>query len=452
MPPPNVVFIMSDNQGAWTLGSHGNPDIRTPHLDRLAAEGLRCERAYCVNSVCSPCRATCLTGLIPSQHGVHTYLGMEKPDAQMGPDAYCTIGEFRGLPEIFADRGYVCGLSGKWHLGDSLHPQKGFTDWLTRPTGHTERFVNDVLIRDGATYVEPRDVTEVFTDHAIAFIERNRARPFFLYVPYTGPYGLSQSMLDPYRNRHWAYYRDREMASFPREPKHPWLRRNVDLLNNTDAMRNYAAALGGVDDGVGRLLEALARLGLDEHTLVVYTADQGLCAGHHGMWGMGDHSRPLHTFEEAVHIPMLWRHPQGIPAGRTFKPLTCNYDFFPTLLDYLGLADEIPSKPRGPGTSYAAALRGGEARMPDAIFHDFENTRMIRTEAWKYTRRHPGGPHELYDMLHDPGERTNLAGDPKHAALEAELRARLETFFDRYADPQYDRWRGGRTKASPMGL
>ena len=110
--PTNVVFIMTDNQGAWTLGCHGNPDIRTPQIDRLASQGVRFSNAYCVNSVCSPSRATYLTGLIPSQHGVHCYLGGEKPDAQIGPDAYCTIDEFMSLPRILAVSGYTCGLSG----------------------------------------------------------------------------------------------------------------------------------------------------------------------------------------------------------------------------------------------------------------------------------------------------------------------------------------------------
>ncbi len=97
----NIVFIMTDNQGAWTLGCHGNNEIRTPHIDGLAAAGVRCSQAYAVNSVCSPSRATFYTGLIPSQHGVHCYLGSERPDSQMGPEAYCTIGEicdtFRGV-------------------------------------------------------------------------------------------------------------------------------------------------------------------------------------------------------------------------------------------------------------------------------------------------------------------------------------------------------------------
>jgi len=129
---PNVVFILTDNQGAWTLGCYGNPDIRTPHVDRLAAAGLRFTRALSSNPVCSPTRATYLTGLIPSQHGVHSYLGGEKPNAQVGPEAYCVIREFPSLPSCCARR-LRLRTGGKWHLGANLTPQEGFRDWITMP-------------------------------------------------------------------------------------------------------------------------------------------------------------------------------------------------------------------------------------------------------------------------------------------------------------------------------
>ncbi|MEN9813425.1 MAG: Arylsulfatase precursor, partial [Verrucomicrobiota bacterium] len=112
--PPNLVLILTDNQGAWTLGCYGNPDIRTPHVDRLAGEGIRFTRALASNPVCSPTRATLLTGLLPSQHGVHSFLD---PRYMMGPEAYNTLREFTSLGEILRDAGYACGLSGKWHLG-----------------------------------------------------------------------------------------------------------------------------------------------------------------------------------------------------------------------------------------------------------------------------------------------------------------------------------------------
>ena len=185
---------MTDNQGAWTLGCHGNDEILTPNIDQLAAEGMRFAHAYAVNSVCSPSRATFFTGLLPSQHGVHCYLGGEKPDAQMGADAYCTISEFVNLPKLLHDHGYHCGLAGKWHLGDSLQPQEGFDYWFTKPKGHTHTFYNAEAIWDGEVYEEPRYATEVITEHAIDFLDQaaNEEEPFFLFVGYNGPYGLGE--------------------------------------------------------------------------------------------------------------------------------------------------------------------------------------------------------------------------------------------------------------------
>lgn len=441
---------MTDNQSSWTLGCYGNEDIRTPNIDGLAENGIRFSNAYAVNSVCSPSRATFLTGLIPSQHGVHCYLGGEKPDAQIGPDAYCTIREFANLPRIMADAGYICGLSGKWHLGDSIRPQEGFSYWFTKPRGHTSTFYNAEAIWEERIYVEPRYYTDVITEHALDFLQQNREKPFFLYVAYNGPYGLGKHMMETHQNRHTAYYAGKDLPSFPREPVHPWLRANREIINNHVSIRGYAAAVSGVDDGVGEILDALTNYSLDENTLVIFTADQGLCGGHHGMWGMGDHSRPLHTFEEAIHIPLIFRHTGSIPAGKLFEGRTCNYNFFPSVLDYLGMAEEVPDTPELPGKSYAQALLGNEITWGDVIFHEFENTRMIRNDRWKYTRRHPEGPDELYDMQDDPGERNNLADNPECTSIIDELRARLDEFFDRYADPKYDLWRGGYSKAGRM--
>lgn len=446
----NVVFIMTDNQSTWTLGCYGNEDIRTPNIDHLAEDGIRFSNAYCVNSVCSPNRATALTGLIPSQHGVHSYLGGEKPDAQMGPDAYSTIQEFANLPRILSDAGHTCGLSGKWHLGDSIRPQAGFSYWFTIPRASSGTYYNAEAIWEGEVYKEPRYLTDVITEHALDFLEQNHENPFFLYIPYNGPYGLGVQMTETHQNRHTEYYADKELPSFPREPIHPWLRANRQIINNPVSIRGYAAAISGVDDGVGEILNALSSYGLDENTLVIFSVDHGLSGGHHGVWGMGDHSRPLHTFEDAIHVPLIFRHTGSIPAGVSFDGRTCNYDFFPSVLDYLGMADKLPDAPELPGKSYASALSGNEIEWDDVIFHEFENTRMIRNDRWKYTHRNPDGPDELYDMENDPGERNNLAMDREYAPIIEELRARLDEFFNRYADPQYDLWRNGTSKAGRM--
>ena len=157
------------------------------------------------------------------------------------------------------------------------------------------------------------------------------------------------------------------------------------------------------------------------------------------------------TYEETVRIPLLFRHEGRIAPGSTFPHRTCNYDFFPSLLGYLGMTDQLPHFPELPGRSYAAALTGEPCGDWDgAVFHEYENARMVRADRWKYTWRCPEGPDELYDMVVDPGERTNLAASSDCAATVGEMRERIDAFFNRYADPQYDRWRGGRSKAGGL--
>lgn len=442
---PNVVLILTDNHGPWTLGCYGNREIRTPNIDRLASEGTLFTRSYSSNAVCSPTRATLLTGLIPSQHGVHCYLGAGEP--QIGPNAYCTIGEFRTLPKILAEAGYACGLSGKWHLGNNLTPQEGFSDWVTMPHGATSTFYDAQVIEDGKIRKEPEYLTDFWTDHGVRFIEQNCDRPFFLYLAYNGPYGLGGSLLKPSRNRHAEYYADKQLESFPRAPAHPWLFNNKEYLNNVQAMRRYAAEVSGVDDGVGRILDALKRLDLENDTLVIFTADQGLTGGENGFWGMGDHTRPLTAYDWTMHVPLIYRLPGRILAGKRSDALLSNYDLLPTVLDLVDLKDKTPISPPLPGASYADILRGRPSERKGPVFFEFENTRAIRTTDWKYIERFPDGPNELYDLARDPHERENLVDQPAQREVQAKLRGELHAFFDKYADPKYDLSRQGKSKS-----
>jgi arylsulfatase A-like enzyme len=164
------------------------------------------------------------------------------------------------------------------------------------------------------------------------------------------------------------------------------------------------------------------------------------------MWGMGDHSRPLHTYDATCHVPLIFRHPASIPAGKKLDLMVSNYDLMPTVLSYLGFKDSLPDKPPSPGRDYSAALRGQRLNFDNIIFYEFENSRMVRTPEWKYTRRFPDGPDELYDLTSDAGERHNLANQPKHAGIQKRLAKKLDEFFNRYADPKYDLWRGGGSK------
>jgi arylsulfatase A-like enzyme len=442
--PANLVFILTDNQGAWTLGCYGNPDIRTPHIDQLAREGMRFTRALSSNPVCSPTRATFLTGLIPSQHGVHSFLD---PKYMMGPEAYNTLAEFRSLGEVLSDAGYTCGLSGKWHLGANLTPSEGFQFWTTKPDGSTREFYDQDVIENGQVRNEAGYTTELWTRKGIEFIEANKSRPFCLLLAYNGPYALGGMMLNESRNRHVAEYRGKDFTSFPIDSMHPWQLANKAFHNKQIAMERTACEVSGVDDGVGDILSALKRLGLEDNTLVAYASDQGWMGGQNGMWGMGDHMRPTGAHEMMMRIPLIFRQPGKIVADQTSDLIVSNYDFLPTVLNQLGLGDKLPASPPTPGRDFSPVLRGQTIPWENEIYYEMETTRAVRTERWKYVARFPNGPYELYDMQVDPMERFNLYGQPDTRKTIANLAFKLDTFFSRYADPQFDLWKGGRSKA-----
>jgi arylsulfatase A-like enzyme len=444
---PNVVFILTDNQGAWELGCYGNPDIRTPNIDRLAAEGIRFTHALSSNPVCSPTRATYLTGLIPSQHGIHSFLDQKY---LMGPQAYDALAEFTTLSKVLHDEGYVCGLSGKWHLGDCLHPSQGFTFWNTKPDGSTGEFYDQEVIEDGKVRREEGYTTDLWTRRGIEFIEQNKDHPFFLYLAYNGPYGLGPLMLKPAHNRHAEFYADKLFPSFPRDAMHPWQYNNKQFHNSLTAIRRVAAETSGVDDGVGEIMATLKRLGLDDNTLVIYAADQGWMGGQNGMWGMGDHFRPIGAHELMMQVPFIFRHVGHIPAGQTSDNIVSNYDFMPSVLSYVGLGDKMPQQPQSPGRDFAPVLRGEKIPWDNVMYYEMETCRAVRGERWKCVLRYPDGPHELYDMQTDPQERFNLYGEPGTESARAEMTQRLNDFFARYADPQYDIWKGGRSKAKRL--
>jgi arylsulfatase A-like enzyme len=443
-PPTNVVLIMTDNQGAWTLGCYGNKDIPTPNIDQLASNGIRFTRAFSSNPVCSPARATYLTGLLPSQHAVHCYL--RRNEAQMGPNPYCMIGEFKTLPKVLSEAGYQCGLVGKWHLGGNMTPQEGFKYWITMPVGHTSTFYDAEIIENGKLRKEPKYMTDLWTEHGVKFIKQNKSRPFFLFLSYNGPYGLSPLLLRPARNRHHSFFADKQLPSFTRAKMHPWLHNNKKYLNNIVSIRRYGAEVAAVDDGVGKIMKTLKQQGLSDNTLVVFCADQGWMGGQNGIWGMGDHTRPLTAFDEMMHVPMIFYHKGKIISGNVSDLMVSNYDLMTTVLNHLGLATPERLNPNSPGKDFSPVFKKKSIPWKNQVFYEAENLRCIRTEEWKYIHRYPDGPNELYHLKNDPWEKINLYGQPLTVEIQGDLKKRLFEYYDRYADPQYDLWNGGRSK------
>ena len=476
---PNLVLIVSDNQTTSLLGAYGNEDILTPNIDRLAAEGMRFDRAYAASGVCSPSRASLLTGLIPSQTGIHNGL-----PARFGEiDDWAGIAEFRNLPQTLADAGYNTGLVGKYHLGVATNPQLGFRYWVTFPSGHTEAFFGINVIDNGETYQVPGHLTDFWSEKAVDFIAaQDEDTPFFLYVPYNGPYNLPPLVTIVPNTRYADYYRG-NVPAMPQEPVHPYLRNwvagqrpggtsfldnwdrqvpsedgktiakqyptsgwgSIDALNNEEAMINVASEMSMIDDGVGTIMSALRDHGFDENTLVIFTSDQGAAWGQHGLWGNTSQARPNPAYDQNMHIPLLIRHPGNISAGGSRQIMVNQFDVFPTILDYLGFADHKIENT--PGASFAPVLRGRPVDWDNTAYFEYINTRAIQTDKWKFVKRLFGQPAELYNLVADPGERVNLADSPDHREIRTELDARMASFYNRYADPRWDIWKGGTAKA-----
>jgi arylsulfatase A-like enzyme len=202
-----------------------------------------------------------------------------------------------------------------------------------------------------------------------------------------------------------------------------------------------------VDDGVGRLLEALRDNGLAENTLVIYTSDQGNFFGQHGLWGHTDYSFPASLYDTPMNIPLIARYPGVIEKERVSDLLIGQYDLMPTLLDMAGFDVGIANSP---GRSFAEHLKGGElASWGDAVYMDQEATRVIRTDQYSFWKRLKGtGKHELYDIQKDPKQEDDLYGNPDYAEVVSKLDERLTQFFDAYSNAEYDLWRGGSVKGS----
>ncbi len=461
--PVNVLFILSDNQPAAIIGAYGNPEVRTPHIDRLAREGMRFTSAFAVNGMCSPTRATLMTGLMPSQHGVHNWL--DDTMLEEWPRDWSAIAEYRTLPLTLANRGYNTAMIGKWHLGQPWKPAAGFQHWVTFADGHTVDFWNNRVIENDRSYVvNDRHLVDFFAAKAVEYLENyDSDKPFYLQLNLNGPYMNPPTNLGPARNRHYQSYIDGSFSSFPRvawnanlalqltDPETPPFLiekhlQSAAMHNDPATMANVASQNTVVDDAVGAVMDALKAKGLDETTLVIYSSDQGNFFGQHGLWQHTVVTLPSNLYEAAMNVPLIIRQPGSVPSDSVNQHLIAQYDLPVTVLDYLGIDKKFQGSP---GRSFAGQLRGEEGDWEELIFYEQEETRGIRTPQFAYWKRLQGtGVPELYHMSDDPGQHHNLAQDPAYGDVIARLDKQMSAFYGQYSDPRYDLWRGGTAKGS----
>lgn len=433
---PNVVFFMTDDHGAWANGTYGCAQIRTPNIDRLASGGMRFDNAFAATPVCSPSRITYFTGKLPCAHGVQDWI---VPKESFGPAGVKVLAAHETFTEVLARNGYHVGLSGKWHMGADEHTQEGFSWWHTVPGGGGT-YQDPEFIENGRTVKKQGYKTDLVGDGAVAFLDHHRATrkddPFFLYVPFYAPHTPYNYQPETYREP----YQDSDFACFPRDPQHP--RQNTGLARNhlnTESMRAYSALITGLDTNVGKILRKLQDMGTLDETLVVFTADQGWNAGHHGVWGKGNGTVPRNMLEESIRVPMIWHHPGRIQAGVHSDAMVSSYDFFPTILEYLG-CETAADKDRA-GTSYAPLLRGEKPAWRDRLFFEYAEVRSIRTKTMKLVMRATPWPSEMYDLEADPGEKRNVIDEPKYANVRQSLTKELESYFQQRGAPPIDEWR-----------
>ncbi len=463
---PNVVLIFTDNQQASTLACYGNKEIHTPNLDRLASEGMRFNNAFCPNAFCSPCRASLLTGTLPSQHGVHSWI--DDRNMHEWPAGWHALNGMQTLPGLLQEDGYSTALIGKYHLGEPTTPADGFDHWVTLEDGHVRSFYRNRIFDNGKVYEQPGHSVDFFTDKAKEYMSEQVAadKPFFLFLPYPAPYGHWPATKATDENRHTQRYADCPMASIPREPLN---KKAVDgfLLNQAEStadldfsmlmrapndlatLRNYYSQVSMVDDGVGAIMATLDALGIDDNTLLIFTTDHGLSVGQHGFWGHGGSSFPSNLHRAAHSIPLIIRQKGVIAEAQTSSLMVSNMDLYSTVLDYTGLTGQEVNHAL-PSRNLMPVLKGD---MPadwgdDAVYSEQEETRVVRTQKWVLFKRFDGPSNrgigdELYDVENDPYETTNLSALPEYKDIESKLNAMLIDFFRKHVRAEADLWNGG---------
>ncbi|WP_274957382.1 sulfatase family protein [Millionella massiliensis] len=497
---PNIVYIMSDDHAVQAISAYGHPLSQvapTPNIDRLAAEGVRFDRAYCGNSVSGPSRATILTGK-------HSFTNGFRTNADVFDSSQLT------LPKVLQQNGYATAVIGKWHL--KSYPS-GFDYW--KVLDDQGMYYNpDFVVMSGDTVRQRGYVTDIVADESIEWIEQHKDQPFFIMVHNKAPHRNFQpaprhltlhehtffpypdNLLDNHEGRIAAQRQEMSIAQdmmpaydlklYTRkeewDPKTDWgpdyrfmdsteceaYKASYDAANQTyydnpptgDSltrwkfqryMRDYFSTIAAVDENVGKILDYLEQAGLAENTIVVYASDQSFYLGEHGWFDK------RFMYEQSMRMPLLIRYPREIPAGTEARTsLVQNIDFAPTLLDWCGI--EKPAEMQG--ESFRAIATGGDSAVEPGTnwrntlyYRYFENPGIhnvmqhagVFDGRWKliyfYSNETPVPTEhffELYDLESDPDEMHNLYGTPETAAETARLMKelnRLATYYNETLPP-----------------
>ena len=374
----NVVLIMTDDQGWGDISSHGNALIDTPVMDRLAAEGARFERFF-VSPVCAPTRASLLTGRYHLRTGVH---GVTRGYENMRSEEVT-------IAEALKGAGYVTGCFGKWHNGSHYpyHPNgQGFDEFLGFCAGHWNNYFDTTLERNGREVRTRGFISDVLTDAAIGFIEKNRGRPFFCYVPYNAPHGPFQAP-----DKYFDKYKGRGLD---------------------DRLACIYGMVENVDDNVGRILRRLDELGLSEKTIVIFLTDNGANSNRYNGEMKG---RKGSVHEGGIRVPLFIRFPGRIEAGVKVDRIASHIDMFSTIVELCGV--EMPETLGQDGRSLVPLLDGRGEDWPDRMIFTFRSPGgrtqdipgSVRTQRWRAVRMRSRW--ELYDMEADPGQKRDVAGE-----------------------------------------
>jgi arylsulfatase A-like enzyme len=447
---PNILFIMADDHAAHAISAYGSRVNRTPGIDRLAHEGMLFANAFVTNSICTPSRASILTGTYSHRNGVPVFNRFD--------------GSQPTVATLLQAAGYHTGIVGKWHLGSD---PVGFDHWEILPG---QGIYNDPILytATGEKTYRGRYVTDVITDLAIEFIrDRPKDRPFFLMCHHKAPHrewtpderhrqmfeGRAipepPTLWDDYATRTDALHENRQRVAddltrrdLKLEPPPALTGEALSRWKYQRYMQDYLACVQSIDDSVSRLLDFLGQGGLERDTIVVYTSDQGFFLGDHGLYDK------RFMYEESLRMPLLVRWPAVVRPGSRTEAMALNVDFAPTLLEAAGLA----APARMQGRSLLPLLRGEtpagwRTAMYYRYYHDpgDHNTRAhygVRTATHKLIYFWRKGQWELFDLVADPRELRNLYGQPGRESLTAELVAtigRLRSELqddDRFANEQ----------------